>query len=347
MTFEMAAILVLASSGSLGLTRYLISAYPMFDIPNDRSLHLQPIPRSGGIAIAGALYVCAALAHLILGHGDRALLWLMATGFMLSCVSFADDRFGLSVSLRFASHGLAAGLFVWASGASVGLVLLPGLGLIDFGDLASIVAVLCVMWMTNLYNFMDGMDGFASGMSVVGFGFLAYFALVGANETVFTGAAVVVAVALGFLFYNLPPAKVFMGNVGSVTLGFLAAGLSALGVRDGLFDFWVPALIFSPFIVDATFTLMKRLFRGDKIWLAHRQHFYQRLVLAGWSHRKTLSVEWFLMVASGMTAVLYQNAQAPAKAGILIVWALVWLVLSLLVGVVERHNRRHRSEAIV
>lgn len=126
-----------------------------------------------------------------------------------------------------------------------------------------------------------------------------------------------------------------MGDVGSVPLGFLAGTLAVLGVRDGVFDLWAPLLIFSPFIVDATVTLFRRLLRGVKVWQAHREHYYQRLVLAGWSHRKAMLAEYAVMLASGVTAMLYVNAIEPIRLAILMFWLVGYVVLAWGVRTVE------------
>jgi UDP-N-acetylmuramyl pentapeptide phosphotransferase/UDP-N-acetylglucosamine-1-phosphate transferase len=130
-----------------------------------------------------------------------------------------------------------------------------------------------------------------------------------------------------------------MGDAGSIMLGFLAGSLSVVGVHQGLFDLWVPVLIFSPFIVDATVTLLRRLFRGEKIWRAHREHYYQRLVLAGWSHRKTVLAEYCLMIFCGLSAVAYIRARELTRLAILLTWILIYIALILAVRRVERRSK--------
>jgi len=132
-----------------------------------------------------------------------------------------------------------------------------------------------------------------------------------------------------------------MGDVGSVPLGFSAGGLIALGIHQGLFDIWIPFLIFSPFIVDATVTLFSRMLRGEKIWKAHREHFYQRLVLAGWGQRKVLRVEYALMFGSGMSAVMYGQFDEGFRFGVLLGWIVIYTLLGWGVCRVE-----HRAKLI-
>jgi UDP-N-acetylmuramyl pentapeptide phosphotransferase/UDP-N-acetylglucosamine-1-phosphate transferase len=197
--------------------------------------------------------------------------------------------------------------------------------------------------MTNLYNFMDGVDGFAGGMSVIGFSALGYLAWRGGHPTILALSLLVAVAGAGFLVYNMPPACIFLGDVGSVPMGFLAAALTVIGVHDGLFDIWVPLLIFSPFIVDATVTLFRRLLRGAKIWQAHREHYYQRLVLAGWGHRKTVLAEYVLMLACGLSAVVYGYIGEAGRLAILAGWALAYAGLAYMVCLVERGAQSVRA----
>ncbi|MGE3978851.1 MAG: hypothetical protein AB7F94_14885, partial [Nitrospira sp.] len=141
--------------------------------------------------------------------------------------------------------------------------------------------------------------------------------------------------ALGFLTHNFPPARIFMGDAGSITIGFLAGTLMILGVRDGIFELWVPVMIFSPFIVDATVTLIRRALRRKKIWQAHREHYYQRLVLVGWSHRRTVLAEYGVMILCGGLAVLYHHSTDDVRLSILGAWVALFLVLERLVKRLE------------
>jgi UDP-N-acetylmuramyl pentapeptide phosphotransferase/UDP-N-acetylglucosamine-1-phosphate transferase len=127
-----------------------------------------------------------------------------------------------------------------------------------------------------------------------------------------------------------------MGDAGSITIGFLAGTLMILGVRDGIFELWVPVMIFSPFIVDATVTLIRRILRRKKIWQGHREHYYQRLVLSGWSHRRTVLAEYGVMILCGGLAVLYHHSTDKIRLIILCVWVAIFLVLGILVHRLEQ-----------
>jgi len=317
------------------------------DHPNERSLHAEPTPRSGGMAILTSVMIGLAVAALGFGVGlssagflqkgfASASLLIVGSIALVTTVSFLDDRIGLPVGLRFAVQAIAAVIVVWGVGLTLPPIPLPAVKTVVFGWFAAPLSVVFLLWMTNLYNFMDGMDGFAGGMTTLGFGFLAYFGWRAGHPLMLLTTAVVATSALGFLFHNFPPARIFMGDVGSVPLGFMGGVLMLLGLRDGVFDFWVPILIFSPFILDATVTVLRRAWQRQRIWEAHRDHYYQRLVLSGWSHRQTVLAEYALMALCGGLAVLYQEVSEEWRLVILGFWGMLFFSLALAVKGVEQ-----------
>ena len=162
------------------------------------------------------------------------------------------------------------------------------------------------------------------GMAVIGFGAYSLAAWAHTPELSMTCMAIAGA-AIGFLAFNFPPAKVFMGDAGSIPLGFLAGTLGILGWREGIWPAWFPILVFSPFIVDATVTLWRRLLRGERVWQAHREHAYQRLILAGWTHRRLVLAAWVLMAAAAVTALFARSASSALQAGALFVWLAIYM----------------------
>ena len=285
------------------------------DHPNRRSLHNAPVPRTGGIG----LHLGILMAWAIVAPNLPPQTWVAFA--LLLLVSFIDDVRGVPVMLRFAVHVLAAGL------------LAAGLLLQDFGLLAVLIATLAIAWMTNLYNFMDGSDGLAGGMALIGFWFYGIAAWL-AGSTAFAALNFSVAAAAGaFLVFNFHPARIFLGDAGSIPLGFLAAAFGLLGWLQRDWAPWFPLLVFSPFIVDASVTLVRRLARRERVWEAHREHYYQRLVQMGWGHRKTACAEYLLMAACGLAAVAGLT-QAPATQAMVLAAAV--LVYGFLIAAVER-----------
>jgi UDP-N-acetylmuramyl pentapeptide phosphotransferase/UDP-N-acetylglucosamine-1-phosphate transferase len=341
------AVGVLVFSSSIWLTGRLSAASKLrvLDQPNERSLHNTLIPRTGGLAILASLALGFCLIGVLIIFGEvrvglsgRQLLCLIATAFAMAGISLWNDLTELHPVFRLILHCVAAAAVALGVGVTSNVITFPGIGQVSLGWLAVPLTILFLVWMTNLYNFMDGMDGFAGGMTVLGFGFLGYVSRDG-SSLIPVLVLLVVGAAGGFLLHNKPPAKIFMGDAGSITLGFLAGTLSVIGMHQGLFDFWVPVLIFSPFIVDATVTLLRRLFRGEKIWRAHREHYYQRLVLAGWSHRRTVLAEYCLMIFCGLSAVGYVRVGELTRLAILLTWILIYIALILGVRHVEQRAK--------
>ncbi|NOT22177.1 MAG: glycosyltransferase family 4 protein [Nitrospiraceae bacterium] len=316
------------------------------DHPNERSLHEAPVPRTGGIAVLmsvliGLIIVSAMGTSMVMGDATISW-WSETTGLIvgltvfLGFISFLDDRRKVPIVVRLGCQLAAASILVVVGGLQFPSFTVPFIGRIDFWFGGGLITILFLVWMTNLYNFMDGMDGFASGITVIGCGLLGYLGWQAQHPVITVIATLQSAAASGFLVRNFPPAKIFMGDVGSVPIGFLVAALIVLGCRDGVFDLWVPVIIFSPFILDATVTLVQRAYRHEKVWEAHRNHFYQRLVLSGWGHRRTVLAEYGVMVLCGGFALFYQYASEGWQLAILGFWGMLFLILALAVRGIER-----------
>lgn len=279
------------------------------DVPNDRSLHTRPTPRVGGWGLVPAVVLAIALV--------APSLALIAVGAVfLAAVSQIDDRRGLPARVRFAAHLVAVVVLVGAYPAPV-----------PWWCLA--VTAFLMLWLVNLYNFMDGSDGLAGGMALMGFGGYALAALgspAPMNELGWVCAAVAGAAA-GFLLFNFHPARIFLGDAGSIPTGFLAGALGYWGWRGGAWPVWFPALVFSPFIGDASVTLARRLLRGERFWQAHREHYYQRMVRSGMGHVAT-ALMWYLVMFVGIMLALWALGRSlTVQYGIVAGWAVV-LVLT-------------------
>ena len=321
-------ISVLAFAVAAILARILAnpaSRMNILDHPNERSLHDTPMPRTGGIAIVLAVALVLAGGYLT-AQISSSIGWLAVAALLVASVSLVDDLRGLALRYRLIVHLVAATLLSY-TGLHVAGEVWPG-GLPAWPWWVSrFLAVLVIVWMINLYNFMDGMDGFAGGMAVIGFGALGVQGwLVGANEYALINLVIVAATG-GFLVFNFPPARIFMGDTGSATLGLLAATMALWGARDDVLPLWTSLLIFSPFIVDATVTLIRRILRGERFWQAHKTHYYQRLVQMGWGHRKTVLAEYVLMAGCAVSAVFAVSLMPVMQWGIIIFWVLVYAVL--------------------
>lgn len=339
-------------TGQLARERFVPA---VLDHPNERSLHERPTPRIGGIGILAGLLFGLALAEwsgFSLGgptgntfFGSSLVCGIVFLTYGIALVSFIDDRGGIPVPIRLAVHLVAASILVIGFGLEIPALSFPLLGAMDLGWLSVPVSIGFLVWMTNLYNFMDGMDGFAGGMAVAGGSALAGFGWGMGHTVMFIAGGGVAVSSMGFLAHNFPPAKIFMGDVGSVPLGFLFGSLMLLGVHDRVFDGWVPVMLFSPFIVDATMTLLHRLVRGERIWQAHRTHYYQRLVLLGWGHTQTVLAEYGLMAACGLLAWGFQAADERVRGVIWGCWGLLMAAAMTGVHLAERSAARGAGKA--
>ena len=268
-------------------------AHLPLDHPIDRSLHRRPVLRVGGIAIwAGFLPVALAVHDPF----ESGAAWLAAWGAVVG-VSIADDWRGVRPGVRLAVHAAAA------LAVSVAIFRRDALG--GFSPVDGIIvalAALAIVWSANLFNFMDGSDGLAALMAACGFGAYGAAALhAGGSADLYLALA---AATLPFLVANLPPARVFMGDGGSVPLGFLAASFGIAGVRAQTWPAWFPLLVFLPFIADTLVTMIRRVAARENLFHAHKTHYYQRLHRMGAGHTGTLLFYGILVAGTSASAYL-------------------------------------------
>ena len=296
------------------LTRWLIdwtTAWGVVDRPNGRSSHTRITPRGGGLAIVAV--VCGVALVIAALRPDEAprLGAAMLPALAVAAVSWADDVRSLRHGTRLAVH-LAAAVAATALLGPVLRVDLGSLGMLRTGALAWPLTVLWIVGLTNAFNFMDGSDGIAGLTACVAGAALASVAAAG-SPAVAVVAAAFAAGALGFLTRNWEPARIFMGDVGSTTCGFLVATLPlALPVERVPAAVSVAVAATAPFILDTAVTLLRRMARRENLLRPHRGHFYQRLVIAGWSHRAVASLYGGL--AAGAAAAVIAAQFAPQVA---------------------------------
>jgi UDP-N-acetylmuramyl pentapeptide phosphotransferase/UDP-N-acetylglucosamine-1-phosphate transferase len=302
----------------------LLRRAAVLDRPNERSSHEIPTPRGGGIAVVAAS-LASWLVLVATGAAPLSLLAVIAGAGVLAAISWLDDLRGLSPAVRFGAQCAAVALGILLAmpqGAVFQGWLPPGL------DMAA--AALLWVWFVNLYNFMDGIDGIAgSETAAIGIG-LALFAIagIGPDQALATAAAAIAAAAIGFLVWNWAPARIFLGDVGSVPLGYLLGFLLLAAAARG---YWKIALILPLyFLADATITLLGRLLRGERVWLAHREHFYQQAVRRGLGHaavvRRVIAADTML-IGAGWVAETVSGAL-----GLAIAAATVLVLLASLAG---------------
>jgi Fuc2NAc and GlcNAc transferase len=257
---------LVAVLGTWLLVRFALQLH-LVDLPNERSSHVRPTPRGGGLALVIAITIGCLLLPGSLPLAIAPALW---TALPIALIGLIDDRRGLSARVRLAGHLLAALTCVLLFARSVPLE--------PHWPRAALVAasVLAIAWGTNLFNFMDGIDGIASmqAIFIAGAGAL----LLGDSAPPVAAALwVIVTACAGFLVWNWAPARIFMGDVGSGFFGFLLAAIAALTVLQGILALPVWLILWGTFIADTGVTLARRVLRGERWWSAHRSHAYQHL----------------------------------------------------------------------
>lgn len=326
------AILSFALTGFL--RRYAISR-SLIDIPNQRSSHSIPTPRGGGVAIVLTfIFVLCVLFAVGLTTRD-ALIALVGAGGITAVIGFLDDHGHIAARWRLLAHFSAAAWGVyWVGGLSP--LVIAGVS-VDLGWLGHLLALFYLVWMLNLYNFMDGIDGIAGVEAVTTCaGACLIYWLSGFPQMLWPPALLAVCAA-GFLCWNFPPAKIFMGDAGSGFLGIILGVLSlqAAWTDPGLL--WVWLILLGVFIVDATFTLMRRLLRGDKVYEAHRSHAYQFASRRFGKHLPVtaavglINVFWLLPIALCVSYLKVDGALGLAVAYL----PLVWLAIKFRAGQLE------------
>jgi len=316
------------------LRRYAVARH-IIDIPNARSSHTVPTPRGGGVAIVVSFLVSVVVMAMTGADGLPVSWTLLGAGTGIAILGFLDDHGHIAARWRLLGHFSAA---LWALYWLGGLPVLPVFGYsLDMGWVGAVLASLYLVWLLNLYNFMDGIDGIASieAICVCIGGAILYF-LLGQPALAVLPLLLAAAVA-GFLFWNFPPARIFMGDAGSGFLGIALGILSlqAAWVKGELFWSWL--ILLGVFVVDATWTLMRRLLRGDKVYEAHRSHAYQYAARQYGKHAPVtlsvlvINVLWLLPVA-----LLVGLGRLDGVVGIMIAYApLLALALRFRAGQLE------------
>lgn len=279
------------------LLTYLIKNYmikkSLVASVNERSSHTVPTPHGGGIAIAITWFIGLFYLYFI-GQIENNLFYALLFGAVISIVSFFDDIYELSPKVR---------LIIQAIVAIGGLYFLGGFETLTFGifDIqnsifTNIFAFFMIIWFINLYNFLDGINGYAGSEAV--FLSLAGFILFGGNHFLVLAVAV-----LGFLYWNWNKAKIFMGDVGSTLLGYNVAIFTIYYANQEPTNFWIWIILFGVYWFDATLTLIRRKLNKERLSQAHKKHAYQRLTQAGWSHYKVTNYSIMLNIL--LFAIVY------------------------------------------
>lgn len=314
-----AIVIAAVTWAAVGALRPWLARHGVVDIPNERSSHREPRVRGVGLAIVAVL-VPAWLIWLLAAGAPPAAAAVPAVVAGLAWISWRDDVAGLGQWPRLAAHLAAAALLTWSLPGPVFQGLLP-----PAAD--AVVTALLLVWFINLYNFMDGIDGITGVETIaVNAGLAIAFITAGTSDFAWP-ATISAAAAAGFLVWNWSPARVFMGDVGSIPLGAVTGWLLLIAASNGQ---WAAAMILPAYyLADATITLARRAIRGANVLQAHREHFYQRAVRSGRGHA---TVSRAIAVANvGLVAAAVASVCLPAWAGVVAIVFAAAIVAVLLV----------------
>jgi Fuc2NAc and GlcNAc transferase len=317
---------MIASMVLTGLLRRYALAYRVMDVPNARSSHQLPTPRGGGLAIV-IVFLGGLVFFSQAGLLAKESMWaFMSAGAWIAVVGFLDDHGHIPARWRLLMHfiGAAGGLF-WLGGMPAIVVFGHAR---DLGWIGHILGVIYLVWLLNLYNFMDGIDGIAGieATTVCLGGILLYLSVPGSGGQRWQLALLAMTVA-GFLIWNFPPAKIFMGDAGSGFLGLMMGlfSLQAAGMAPQLFWGWL--ILLGVFIVDATWTLLLRLWRGEKVYEAHCSHAYQYAARRYGAHKPVSLAVGFINLCWLMPIAWWVSIEGVAGLwGLVLAYSPLWLL---------------------
>ncbi len=297
---------VLALLTALAMTplaiRFAIK-YHIVDQPNARKVHVKPVPRMGGVAIYAAFVV----GVLALGVYSRQIAALLVAGSMVMLVGFVDDVRGISPKVKLLGQLAAALVLVYGGSFRVQFITNPlDGGLISLGILAVPVTVLWLVGISNAVNLIDGLDGLSAGVSAIAALCMAGVCLAQGNTLAAALAVILVGAAVGFLRYNFNPAKTFMGDCGSLFLGFILGAIAIMGLSKGatIVSIFIPLIIMGIPIFDTFFAIIRRMFLHKPIFEADKGHLHHSLLSLGLSHKQTVLAIYAISLVMGLGAVL-------------------------------------------
>jgi len=291
------------------------------DHPNYRKVHASVMPRIGGLAIFGAFLI----GYAILLPKDEHATGILIGALIIITLGFLDDMLEITAKAKLAGQLAAAIVVVAWGGLQIEFVNLPFIGQFDFGYLSIPITIIWIIGITNAINLIDGLDGLAAGVSTIALIAIAVMAMIMGNVFVVATAAILAASSLGFLFYNFHPAKIFMGDTGSLFLGFMISVLALLGFKNvAVVALIIPVIILGIPISDTFFAIVRRIRMKQSITAPDKSHLHHCLLRSGFSHRQTVLIIYALAILFGVAAVLFSQAT---------VWGAIMLIVVMLLAI--------------
>jgi len=296
-------------------------AIGMVDTPNKRTLHEGDIPTGGGLSIALIMLIALGIMMLTAVEGARHANILVIVIILLSTLGWMDDRYGVAPLVKFIIQ-IGIAIFMIGSVGAVRSLDIGGVPISLEGYFAEIFTIVWIVWLVNSYNFMDGIDGLAASQSAITSCTLGIWFNMYGDVLVSLFCYVIMAASLGFLVWNWSPARIFMGDVGSVALGGVFATLFLMGNVEHNIPFSSFVILLAIFLADTTITLVRRLVCGKAVWQAHKEHYYQRAITAGVGHGQVTIAIILGSVLMAVLATLDMSRTEPK---------IMWLLITILV----------------
>jgi UDP-GlcNAc:undecaprenyl-phosphate/decaprenyl-phosphate GlcNAc-1-phosphate transferase len=314
------------------ITRLMISRVRIMDIPNERSSHNAPIPTAGGIAIVLTFFVGVIIIALVarIAMINRLYFYGFAiSALLIAAVSFYDDWKQKTYVVKLLTQLIAVAV-VLAVGIVIDKLYIPFWGEVSLNWVSYPLSFLWILGLTNAFNFMDGIDGLACGVALIAGLFFCVITFMQGSLFVYIMSYTLIAGTLGFLIYNFPPARIFMGDVGSAFLGFTFAVLAIMAARYDLShtSFFVMPLLLFNFIYDTAFTFFRRLLRGEKVTEPHRTHLYQLFQRLGYGHGTVTFFHYGLCLLQGVAAVWMVNIPDGRRTLVFVPFLVIQMIYS-------------------
>ncbi|MBU0905142.1 MAG: undecaprenyl/decaprenyl-phosphate alpha-N-acetylglucosaminyl 1-phosphate transferase, partial [Firmicutes bacterium] len=290
------------------------------DTPNYRKVHARIMPRLGGLAIFGAFLI----GYFILRPEDPTAPFIILGALMIIITGVLDDMFEITAKAKLLGQLIAAGIVIYG-GLDIEFIKLPFGGVLDFGYLNIPLTIIWIVGITNAINLIDGLDGLAAGVSTIALITIAGMALMMGNAFVFAMASILAVSALGFLFYNFHPAKIFMGDTGALFLGFMIAVLALMGFKNiTVISLVIPIIMLGVPISDTFFAIVRRYRMKQPLSAADKSHLHHCLLNVGFTHRQTVLIIYALAAMFGLAALIFSQAT---------VWGAILLIAVMLVAI--------------
>lgn len=291
------------------------------DRPNYRKVHASIMPRIGGLAIFGAFLI----GYLILRPEDEHAAGILVGALIIIIVGFLDDMLEITAKAKLAGQLAAALVVVTWGGLQIQFINLPFIGQFDFGYLSIPITILWIIGITNAINLIDGLDGLAAGVSTIALISITVMAMIMGNIFVVATAAILAASSLGFLLFNFHPAKIFMGDTGSLFLGFMISVLALLGFKNvAVVSLIIPIIMLGVPISDTFFAIVRRIRMKQPISAPDKSHLHHCLLRTGFSHRQTVLIIYGIAILFGVAAILFSQAT---------VWGAILLIFIMLLAI--------------